>query len=251
MNPVIAAIQADVVLGGHRILHGVSFTITGGERVALMGANGSGKSTLIRTLCGLNSVAAGEVRLFDQPIQAFAEWARVGWVPQTTSPGLDLGTVREVVESGRIAHRRVGRRLSATDRAAVDRAFEIANIHDLSARCFGRLSGGQRQRVLIARALATNPDLLLLDEPLTGVDVHHQHAIATTLDALASSGVTLCAVVHGTGPLTDVLTRAIVLQNGHIIADQSGIPSHIPDAGGHDHAHDPVSGHSPTGGGCA
>lgn len=243
LSPLIEVRQADVILSGHRILHGVSLTIQAGERVALMGANGSGKSTLIRTLCGLNPVSAGQVRLFGQSMSRRTDWGQIGWVPQQPSPGLDLGTVTEIVASGRIAHRRIGRRSTPADHTAVATAMAVAGIEPLADRCFGHLSGGQRQRVLIARALATNPSVLLLDEPMTGVDVANQYAIAHTLDQLAANGVTLCAVVHGTGPLTDLLTRAVVLENGHVVRDAPGIPTAIPDAGAHDHRHDHPNDH--------
>lgn len=243
LEPIVEVTKANVFLGTHRILHDVSLTITVGERVALMGANGSGKTTLIRTMCGLNRVRSGSVNLFGKPIDAITDWGRIGWVPQHPSPGLDLGTVEEIVTAGRVAYRRLGHWLTKTDRQAIALAMERTEITNLATRCFGRLSGGQRQRVLIARSLATNPSLLLLDEPLTGVDVNSQRAIATTLDRLADDGVTLCAVVHGHGPLTDMLHRAVVLEDGHVIYDRNDIPSHIADAGGHDHHHDHINGH--------
>ncbi|WP_336249627.1 metal ABC transporter ATP-binding protein [Stomatohabitans albus] len=238
MNPVIEVTQANVVLGDHRILHDVSLTIHAGERVALMGANGSGKTTLVRTICGLQRVQYGEVRLFGTPIGDMQDWKRLGWVPQHPSPGLELGTVEEIVETGRVGMRQIGRPFSKASQLAIRTAIERARIDDLIGQCFGHLSGGQRQRVLIARALATDPEVLVLDEPLSGVDVQSQILIARTLSQLADDGMTLCAVVHGHGPLTAVLKRAIVLDNGHIVADQPGIPTSIPDAGAHDHGHD-------------
>lgn len=229
MSTVVSAARVNVALGGHQVLHDVSFSLAQGERLAVMGPNGSGKSTLIRTLCGLIPHQSGEIALFGEPLDSFSAWARVGWVPQQPAPGLDLGTVREIIESGRIANRRIGRRLGAADHHCVNLAMDQTGIGNLANRCFGRLSGGQRQRVLIARALATQPALLLLDEPMTGVDVANQHAIVDTLAALAANGVALCVIVHEIDVFDQVLTRELILNHGHVVADR---PRHSMGEGG-------------------
>lgn len=190
-----------------------------------MGHNGSGKSTLVRAICGLLPLQSGTISLFGQELATFTDWDRVGWVPQVPAPGLDLGTVREVVTTGRIAHRRIGHRLTPSDHDAVALAMNQTGINDLASRCFGRLSGGQRQRVLIARALATQPDLLLLDEPMTGVDLASQDAIVQTLGELNANGVTIGVIVHEVDVFDQVLTRELHLDQGHVVADQPHQPS--------------------------
>lgn len=230
MNPVIQVTQANVVLGGHPVLRDVTLTVDAEECLAIVGHNGSGKSTLIRAICGLRPLHSGAINLFGQPLATFSDWGRVGWVPQHPSPGLDLGTVREVVATGRIAHRRIGRRLSQTDHAAIRNALVQTGIEDLAERCVGRLSGGQRQRVLIARALATQPDLLLLDEPMTGVDAASQAAIVQTLATLNAQGTTMVVILHEVEPFDRVLTRTVELHDGQVITEHHWQPSATGDA---------------------
>ncbi|MDX6263067.1 MAG: zinc transport system ATP-binding protein, partial [Kribbellaceae bacterium] len=164
-----------VDLGGRLVLRGVDLRIRAGEVVAVLGTNGSGKSTLIKTVVGLLPAARGEVRLFGTPVPRFRQWNRIGYVPQRiTAAGGVPATVAEVVSSGLLSKRRLFRPLKAADRAAVDEALEIVDMADRRKDGVAELSGGQQQRVLIARALVSDPDLLILDEPTAGVDLASQ-----------------------------------------------------------------------------
>src|SRR5690349_21404373 len=187
---------------GREILHDVSLAVPGGEVVAILGANGSGKSTLIRTILGLVPIARGEIDLFGTPQRRFRDWARVGYVPQRLGAGSGVpATVGEVVASGRLARRGIFRLPGGADKAAVRDALTKVGLLDRIGDPVATLSGGQQQRTLIARALAGEPDLLILDEPTAGVDAGSQDAFARTLTGFQSRGGTILLVAHELGPL--------------------------------------------------
>ena len=145
-----------------------------------MGANGSGKSTLVRALTGLLPLTAGSLELFGTPFDEFADWRRVGFVPQRVGAGSGVpASVWEVVASGRLTHRRLLRPLSKADRRAIDEALAVVGLADRARDGVSQLSGGQQQRTLIARALAGEPELFFLDEPTAGVDLPNQLTLAT------------------------------------------------------------------------
>jgi zinc transport system ATP-binding protein len=231
-QPVLEVTDGAVALGGRRVLHRVSLQVPPGEIVALLGANGSGKSTLIRAIVGLVPLGEGSVRLFGSPLRRFRDWHRVGYVPQriTAASGVPA-TVREVVGAGRLSRAVWWRPLSAADRAAVQVALETVGLADRAGDGVAELSGGQQQRVLIARALAGEPDLLILDEPMAGVDLPSQHTFAAALQQMQARGQTILLVAHELGPLEPLVERAVVLRDGRIVHD--GAP---PPAVGH-HAH--------------
>jgi zinc transport system ATP-binding protein len=218
--PVVELRSAAVTLGGRSVLRDVSLSVSSGETVAVLGANGSGKSTMVRAALGLTPLSGGEVRLFGTPIGAFHHWARVGYVPQRLGAGSGVpATVREVVASGRLARRGFLRLPSATEGRAVRDALETVGLADRARDPVSTLSGGQQQRVLIARALAGQPDLLVLDEPTAGVDAASQDAFADTLRHLIDGGETILLVAHELGPLEPLIARAVVMHGGEIIHD--------------------------------
>jgi len=240
-EPVIAARDLAVDLGGSRILRDISLEVHRGEFVALLGANGSGKSTLVRTLIGVLPPAAGTVHLLGADItrRAGVPWQRIGYVPQrsTATAGVPA-TVVEVVRSGLLAAGRLRPPRDAD--ARVRRALERVDLADRGHRAVAELSGGQQQRVLIARALARDPEVLLLDEPLAGVDAANQASFARTMAGLREDGVTVLVVLHETGPLAPLITRALVLRHGSIVHDGEPPPA----APGHDHDdHDHLHAH--------
>lgn len=209
-----------VELDDRPVLHGVDLKVVEGEVVTLLGANGSGKSTLVRAAVGLVPAAAGEVRLFGTPLRSFHDWWRVGYVPQrTTAAGGVPATVREVVAAGRLARRKLFRPARKADRAAVDAAIELVGLSEHAGRSVANLSGGQQQRVLIARAAASEPDLLVLDEPNAGVDHRSQEAFARALRTFVASGRTVLLVLHEMGPLAPLVDRGVVLDGGHVVHD--------------------------------
>ncbi len=201
------------------VLSDIGLTVGHGELLAVLGPNGSGKSTLLRAIVGLVP-HHGDVRLFGEPLRGFAGWSRIGYVPQRVGATAGVpATVREVVASGRLTRMRRFRRSSDADRAAVTAALETVDLGDLAGRSVSTLSGGQQQRVLIARALAGEPELLLLDEPTAGVDHTVQVAIADALERLVERDVTIVLVTHELGPIQPLVSRAVVLRDGHVVYD--------------------------------
>lgn len=234
--PPVELRDGAVALGGRPVLRGIDLTVPEGEFLALLGANGSGKSTLVRTLVGLRPLARGELRLFGTPYASFDAWRRIGFVPQRSGAASGVpASVREVVSSGRLARRRLLRPLGADDRRAVDDAIALVGLSDRARDGVGTLSGGQQQRVLIARALAGDPELLLLDEPTAGVDLHHQQVLADALEALKGRGATVVLVAHELGPLEPLVDRTVVMRDGRISYD--GPQLVVPPGPGAAHGH--------------
>ncbi len=216
---LLAADGLRVELGGQPVLRGVSLRVHPGETVALLGPNGSGKSTLVRSLLGLTPARHGSVRLFGTELRQFHDWSRIGYVPQRSTVNLTRAKVSEVVGSGRLGHRRPFLPPRRADRAAVRDALQVVGLGDRAGAEMQHLSGGQQQRVLIARALAAEPDLLVLDEPTAGVDLEHQQILADVLTGLLRRGLAILVVLHEIGPLTPLVDRAVVLRDGRVIHD--------------------------------
>ena len=182
-------------------LEDVTLRIMPGEFLAVIGPNGSGKTTLIKTILGLVEPAEGTVRLFGKaPGELGREWGKVGYVPQLAQidPHFPI-RVFDAVLMGRYGQMGLIHRPGSRDKDAARRALERVGLADLARRQIGRLSGGQRQRVLIARALATEPELLILDEPTTGVDVGTTEGLFDLLDAFHREGMTVVVVSHDVG----------------------------------------------------
>lgn len=244
-SPVVLD-QVSVAIGGRPILRDVDLTVRSGEVVTLLGPNGSGKSTLVRAVTGLLPHSRGVVRLFGTPIEDFRDWARLGFVPQRSSAAGGVpATVREVVASGRVGRRRLLRPSGATDRRAVQSALEVVGLSERAGFGVSQLSGGQQQRVLIARALAGEPDLLVLDEPTAGVDLPNQQALADALGRLKSGGATILLVAHEIGPMMPLIDRSVVMRDGRVAYDgpplTQEVASHTHHE--HDHTHDGPGGH--------
>ena len=233
----IAADDLTVELGGLPVLRGVSVSVRAGEAVALLGGNGSGKSTLVRALLGLLPYQRGAVRLFGLPLRGFRQWSRVGYVPQRSVALLGGSKVKEVVAAGRLAHRRPFRPLGPRDREAIHDAIRLVGLSEKLNTDIAALSGGQQQRVLVARALAGHPDLLVLDEPTSGVDLEHQRVLADVLAERLSAGTAVLVVLHDVGPLGNLIDRAVVLSDGRVAHDGSlgDLGQHHRRLGGHEH----------------
>jgi zinc transport system ATP-binding protein len=222
---------------GQPVLRGVDLRVERGEFVAIAGPNGGGKTTLLRLALGLERPTRGRVLLFGEPAHAFRERRLLGYLAQRAQIHVHApATVREVVEAGRAALRPLGR-LRREDRDAVDEALERVGLTHLARRPVTRLSGGQQQRAFIAKALAAQPQLLVLDEPTTGVDVEAQEALAALLDRLHSElGVTILYVSHEFGAVEHFVHR-LVLVRERIVFD--GPPSKLPGVW-----HDPSHAHA-------
>ncbi len=186
---------------GLTVLDSVSLTVSRGEFTAIVGPNGSGKSTLVRAMLGLIKPDRGKIRVFGVPVdQLHEQRSKIGYVPQIFDIDINFPvSVFEIVLMGRYGRIGVGRRTRQDDRDAAMAALEKVGIGDLKDRSLARLSGGQRQRVFIARALANRPELLVLDEPTTGVDVTATGNLYSLLRTLKKEGVTIVLVSHDIG----------------------------------------------------
>jgi zinc transport system ATP-binding protein len=186
----------------------ISLTVEEGEFLGLVGPNGSGKTTLLHLMLGLHTPDSGRIELFGQPIEEFDAGERIGYVSQkaTDRAGTMPVTVRESVLMGRFTHVGHGR-LTAEDQQLVDKALETVGITELADRQMSQLSGGQQQRAYIARALASEADLLALDEPTVGVDAESRDAFYQLLDSLNDDGITIILIEHDIGVVTERASR--------------------------------------------
>ena len=241
---VVTVSDAAVSIAGRPVLRGISLEVRQGEFVALMGANGSGKSTLVRAMTGLRPLAAGTVHLFDEHLDGFRQWQRIGFVPQRATAAAGVpASVWEVVASGRLTRRRWLRPLLGRDREAIRSALEVVGLSDRARDGVTALSGGQQQRVLIARALAGEPELLFLDEPTAGVDLPNQQALAHALGVLKDRGATIVLVAHEIGPMMPLIDRTVVMRDGWVAYDGPPLTQEVASHTHHAHDHDLPGGH--------
>ncbi len=204
-------------------LDGVSLQVHAGERVALVGPNGSGKTTLLHLITGLEAVQRGEIAVYGHGATKCRH--RVAIVPQRSEIRWAFPvSVRQVVMMGRYVHLGWLRRPRRSDHEKVSQAMEAMRISDLADRQVGELSGGQQQRVMLARTLAHDADLLLLDEPLNHVDIATQELIFHTLEDITRQGKAVIVSTHDLGILDVHFSRALVLDR-HVIAD--GPPAEV------------------------
>ncbi|MFG1227265.1 manganese/iron ABC transporter ATP-binding protein [Xanthobacter wiegelii] len=203
---------------GHTALRDASFAIPTGTITALVGVNGSGKSTLFKTIMGFLKAARGEVRILGMSVPEALKRNVVAYVPQAeevdwTFPVL----VEDVVMMGRYGHMNFLRMPGAADRAAVEAALSRVNMLDFRTRQIGELSGGQRKRVFLARALAQDARVILLDEPFTGVDVKTEDAIIALLRALRDEGRVMLVSTHNLGSVPEFCDRTVLVK-GTVLA---------------------------------
>ena len=220
---------------GQPVLESVSLVVEEGEFVAVAGPNGGGKTTLVRLALGLERATAGSVRLFGEPAHRFSRRSMLGYLAQRSQLGTEApATVREVVSAGRLAVGGLLGPLRRRDRAIVDDAVAEVGLAGLAETPLSRLSGGQQQRAFIAKALAGEPGLLVLDEPTAGVDAESQEAFAGLLARLhRDRHVTTLYVSHEFGAVEHIVER-LVLVRGAILFD--GHPRQLP-AEWHDPSH--------------
>ena len=193
-------------------LEGVDLTLEEGQACGLVGMNGSGKSTLLKSALGLVPLHAGTVEILGGTPAAARRLGQVGYVPQLDDLDRDFPVpVAEVVLMGRYHRMGWNRRARSVDRTAVEAALERVGLADVAERQIGRLSGGQRQRVLLARALAQDARVLLLDEPFTGVDVVSAAAVTAVLHELVADGCTVLVSTHDLGMLPDLCATSVLL----------------------------------------
>ncbi|WP_022793636.1 metal ABC transporter ATP-binding protein [Marinococcus halotolerans] len=196
------------------VLDDINMNINQGDFVGLVGPNGSGKSTLVRVLLGLHKHYQGEVRWFGTPVRQFHQWPKIGYVSQKANrfnAGFPV-TVYEVVAMGLYGKKGLLRFLNRKDKQRIHEALEQVDMLGYKKKNMGRLSGGQQQRVFIARALVSDPEVLILDEPTVGVDAASAQAFYERLSHWnREKGITLILVTHDVGAMTKYVTKVACL----------------------------------------
>lgn len=219
-QPILAFEQVSVSYDGRLAIENITFHLHRGERVAVVGPNGAGKSTLFKVITGILPPSSGNVRIFgSEP----AGHVCIGYVPQRTQVDWHFPvTVSDVVMMGRIARIGAFRLPGKSDHAAVRRALQMVNLEALAQRQIAELSGGQQQRMFIARAIAQEAELMLMDEPFNGLDIPSQQDILLLLDVLRAQKITVMVATHDLDQAAEYFDRVMLL-NRYLIS--FGLPA--------------------------
>jgi zinc transport system ATP-binding protein len=199
MTGAIEVDHVSIVRDGARVVEDATFTVETGDYVGVVGPNGGGKTSLVLGILGLMPLERGTISILGTPVEAFREWERVGYVAQDATD-FDANfpvTVRELVGLGRLNRENMGRPLRAGDWERVDAALDLMDLGPVGGRRVGHLSGGQKQRVFVAKAMVRDPDLLILDEPVAGVDLRTQEEFYGLLSRVnRERGTTVLMISH-------------------------------------------------------
>jgi len=201
-----------VYKNGHNAIKDISFDISLGSITALVGINGSGKSTLFKAIMGFVPCYQGDVSIMGKPVKSALKNNLIAYVPQSEDIDWNFPVlVKDVVMMGRFGHMNIFRMPKDKDIQAVDKALARVNMTDFKHRQIGELSGGQRKRVFLARSLAQNSSVILLDEPFTGVDVTTEEQIIRLLKELASEGKVILISTHNLGSVPEFCDSAVLI----------------------------------------
>ncbi len=252
VKPLIEVKDLGFSYGGNTVLENVSFSIDAGDYIGIVGPNGGGKTTLLKLLVGLLPLQIGSIEIHGIPVADFKNRSKIGYVPQRIAQEAVSfpATVTEIVESGRIPSKGLIAALDEKDREAIKRAMDIAHIADLKDRLMSSLSGGQRQRVYVARALASEPEMLILDEPFVGVDIATQRNFYAFLKELNEQRqLTILFVSHDIDVVAEEAKSILCLNRGMLCFGSSELlhDKHVMDALYHKpvtHLHNPTHKHS-------
>lgn len=211
---IVSVNQLSVKYQQSTVLDNISFDLEAGEYLGIVGPNGSGKSTLVKALLGLVEKSNGEIKLFDQRLDGFNQWARIGYLPQSTSIPTHRfpAKVAEIVATGLICRKQFPRWITRADMESVRDTLELLGISGLKDKFIGRLSGGQRQRVLLARALVSRPELLVLDEPILALDpIARNQFYEITTRLHRQQGTTIMLISHDSTTIGEYATKLLYL----------------------------------------
>jgi zinc transport system ATP-binding protein len=211
-SPAVSIQNLNYSIDGVEILQNIDFSIYRGDYMAIVGPNGGGKSTLVNTFLGLRKDYRGEIKLFGTPLQKFRDWSKIGFVPQRATE-VDQKfpiTVYEVVQLGRVRSFQKFWKSRKEDKKIIKTVMDQLGIYHLKDKLIGELSGGERQRVMISRALVSQPQLLVLDEPNSGVDKKTQQEFYSILKNLnRENGITIVFVTHDIEMIQDSINSTI------------------------------------------
>jgi iron complex transport system ATP-binding protein len=227
-RPILEVQDLSAAYDGSKVLHGLSFKVTEGEFLGIAGPNGAGKSTLLRTLAALLEPTAGTISIYGKPLNAYSRRhlaQKIAVIFQDFHCPYDF-TVYDMVAMGRSPFLPRWKRLSPRDGAIISHAMRTTDVSHLRDRSFFELSGGERQRVVIAKALAQQPSILLLDEPATHLDLHHQVNVFNILRCLnRQKRVTILCITHDLTLGAQYMDRFLLLSKGQLLAE--GTPAEV------------------------
>lgn len=223
MKPAIEVQGVSVNYGQVRALENASVQVGSGKVCGLIGMNGSGKSTLFKTIMGQIKPDAGTVSINGQNPSQARKGKLIGYVPQNEAVDWDFPiSVREVVMTGRYGHMGMMRRARKSDHAAVDEALERVELTGFADRQIGQLSGGQKKRAFVARGIAQEASIMLLDEPFAGVDKRSEGTITRLLREVADAGATVLVSTHDLHALPELADEAILLMRRVLMQGEPG-----------------------------
>jgi len=211
---IISARNLRFSYNSSEVLSDISFSVEAGDYIGLVGPNGSGKTTLAKAILGFHRLQHGSVNLFDVDHLLFRDWWRIGYLPQknTFLNPYFPATVREIVSLGLVSRKKFPKIFNKKDIRVVDEAMRLTDTMEIKGKLIGELSGGQQQRVLVARAIVSNPDLLILDEPTTALDPEARKSFFQMLKELNTERhVTIILITHDIGTIGEYASGLLYL----------------------------------------
>lgn len=218
--------------GAAEAVSGVSFKVNKGDFIALVGPNGAGKSTLIKVILGLEKKYSGKIKLLDQDLNKFSQWGKIGYLPQRVNVFNPLfpATVAEVVGLGLLAGKKYPKEFNRSDKEKISEVLSSLDIVDLKDRPIAELSGGQQQRVFLARALVSNPELLIMDEPSTALDPEMRDNFFKLIKKInQEKGATIIIVTHDTAQVGEYAGKLLYLDKSLIFFGEFSDFCHSPE----------------------
>jgi len=214
VEKIIIAKNVSIAYGQNEVLKNVSFDIKQGDFIGIAGPNGGGKTTLIKAMLGLVSINEGDFILFNQSIKKFKNWAQIGYLPQKSSMINILfpASVFEIVGLGLLGYKKIPKKINKNDQEKINQILKHLGILHLSKKMFSELSGGQQQKVLLARALVSDPEILIFDEPSTALDPDSREAFFNLIQKLnKEKNITILLITHDTGYIGNYANKLMYL----------------------------------------
>lgn len=214
MQKIIETKNLSVYYDKIEVLRDISFAVQAGDFIGLVGPNGAGKTTLVKALLGLLPISSGRIELFDKEQNKFNSWGKIGYLPQKNSTinSLFPATVFEIVLLGLMSQKKSPKRITKNDRVKAQEILEKLNIGDLQGKMISKLSGGQQQKVLLARALVSNPELLIFDEPSTALDPQSRESFFEMINKLNKElGIAIILITHDTAYIGQYASKLLYI----------------------------------------
>ncbi len=216
MESIIEVKNLSVHYGQTEALKDVSFVIEKGDFIGLAGPNGAGKTTLVKAMLGLIPISNGEIKILGNSIEKFNSWGKIGYLPQKSSTVNVLfpATVDEIVTLGLLSQKKLPKRITKNDKIKVTQILKELGISDLHNKMISELSGGQQQKVLLARALVSNPEILIFDEPSTALDPNARESFFNLAQKLnKENGIAIIIITHDTGYIGSYANKLMYLDH--------------------------------------